>query len=197
MKTKECKKSLEVVMVETPYCPNPGNFARTQKIIGNKHKIDHWFYCRDIFHNVLWNLKIFFFSHRSNKCLSIIAFMQKIETILDVQPRTEFGPTQIKTIMWIKPSVWWTKQGMRRSLFTILLRAGMKYSKSKDNFDEAINSEKYLQTTTYAFKRFMSGNTRYTGTKRGWYKQFCEKSMSEKQIDSLLINPKNICTKHK
>jgi hypothetical protein len=183
--------SNEVVLIDTPYCPDAGNFARTRKIIEEKYKIDNWFYCRDLFHNVLWNLKIFFFSHNWNRGSSVAAFMKKIEDILDVEPRSQFGPTQIRRIMWVKPSIWWIKHGMRRSLFTILLRVGVKYVVSKDNFDEIIKSEKYLQQTYYAFERFMSGNTKYTGHKRGWYKQFCEINMANDAIDKLLIVPKN------
>ena len=178
-------------MIDTPYCPDPGKFARTQKINGAKHKVDHWFYCRDIFHNILWNLKIFFFSHGWKRGSSVIAFMEKVEDMLDVQPRSEYGLTQVERVMWVKPSVWWTKYGMRRSVYTILLRAGLNYVASKDNFDKAIESEKYLQQTPYAIQRFLSGCTKYTGHKRGWYRQFCEMNMTSQQIDKLLIVPKN------
>jgi hypothetical protein len=115
--------------------------------------------------------------------------MQEIEEKLNVNPRSQFGITQNNKIMWVKPSPWWTAFGMRRSLFTILLRAALNYSTSKKNFMEAVNSEKYLSTTTYAFERFMSGNTKYAGHKRGWYKQFCEKNLSHEEIDKLLIKP--------
>ena len=127
------KKCHEVILIDTPYCPDPGKFARTQKINGAKHKVDHWFYCRDIFHNILWNLKIFFFSHGWKRGSSVIAFMEKVEDMLDVQPRSEYGLTQVERVMWVKPSVWWTKYGMRRSVYTILLRAGLNYVASKDN----------------------------------------------------------------
>lgn len=186
---KKSRKFHEIVLVDTCYSPSAGGFARTQRINGERHKIDHWFYCRDIFHNVLWNLKLFFFSTNVGRATAVAKFMEKIEEKLNIEPRSQFGPTQIKKIMWIKPSPWWTGLGMRRSLFTILLRAGLKYVPSKDNFDEAIKLEKYLSKTPYAFQRFMMGYTKYAGHKRGWYKQFYDLKVSEEQIDKLLIKP--------
>ena len=191
MTNKSWSKTAEVILVESPYCAKAGNFARTHYINGKKHKLDHWFYCRDLFHNVSWNLKIFFFSHKWKRGASVAAFMEKIEEMVNVEPRSEYGPTQNEKIMWVKPSPWWTKYGMRRSLFTILLRAALTYVSSKDNFDEAIQYEKYLQQTPYALKRFLSGYTKYAGSKRGWYRQFCENNMTHENIDKLLIKPKN------
>lgn len=188
METKN-KNCYETILVDICYSPTAGNFARTQKIIGERHKIGNWFYCRDIFHNILWNLKLFFFSTNIGRVSAVIKFMEVIEEKLDVQPRSHFGPTQMKKVMWIKPSSWWTSLGMRRSLFTILLRAGLKYVPSKDNFDEAIQLEKYLSKTPYAFQRFMMGYTKYAGRKRGWYKQFYDLKLSDEQIDKLLIKP--------
>jgi hypothetical protein len=179
----------KIVLLDTPYSPEKGSFARAKKIIGERHKVDNWFYCRDIFHGILWNLKIFFFSHPKGKGRRVAAFMQKIEEIIDVQPRSEYGPTQIMTFMWIRPSVWWTKYGMRRSLFTILLRAGLNYIPSKDNFKEAARSEKYLGKTPYAFERFISGFTKYAGHKHGWYKQFCDMQPTDEEVNKLLVKP--------
>lgn len=130
-------------------------------------------------------------SHDSGKGECVSAFMQKIEETLDVQPRSEFGPTQRKTLMWIKPSKWWIAYGMRRSLFTCLLRAGVNYNVKKDNFDQTIANDKYLGKTQEAFARFMSGHTRYMGRKRGWYKQFYDLSPEAEELNKLLIKPKN------
>jgi len=181
----------QVVLVDTPYRPNQGSFARTNKIVEERHQVDHWYFCRDVFHNLLFNLKIFFMSHDSGKGECVAAFMQKIEETLDVQPRSEFGPTQRKTMMWIKPSKWWIGYGMRRSLFTCLLRAGVNYNYKKDNFEEAIAKDKYLGKTQEAFARFMSGHTKYMGRKRGWYKQFCDLSPKAEELNKLLVKPKS------
>ena len=86
---------------------------------------------------------------------------------------------------------------MRRSLFTCLLRAGSNYNPSKDNFKECIESDQYLKNTTYALERFLQGNTKYVGRKRGWHKQFNDAVATKEDIDKLLVNPENLNKRHK
>jgi hypothetical protein len=179
----------DVLYINTPYRPESGSFCKPGEMIGNRYKVGQWYYCRDLFHAQLPNLNLFFFSHESAKGYCVASFMRKIEEALNVEPRSDFGPTQRKTIMWIEPSYWWISRTMKRSLFTILLRSGMGYSPSKDNFEEALLSDPYSMVTKYAINRFMEGNTHYTGKKRGWYRQFYESKPTKEQIDKLLIKP--------
>jgi hypothetical protein len=180
----------DIIYVETPYRPEPGSFCMSKSNDGIRHKVRGWHYCRDIFNGQLYNLKLFFFSHELNMGQSVFDFMSKVENILDVQPRSHFGPTQRNTIMWVRPSRWWTIKAMRRSLFTILLRAGSNYNIDLDNFEEALYSNQYSLNTKYAVERFLAGNTLYVGKKRGWYKQFHETIVTPEQIDLLLVEPK-------
>lgn len=175
--------------VSTPYHPDKGMFGRVKSVKDGWYRIEHWTRCRELFHNILFNVRIFFYSHNRGK--AIASFISEVEERLDVQPRSQIGPTQKKGVIWIRPSRWWTILGMRRSLFTILLRAGAHYKPTKNNFDDAVAKEKYLKGTLYAFNRFMQGYTKYVGRKRGWYKQFFELSPSEFQIDILLVKPEN------
>ena len=46
----------KVICVDTPYRPDKGSFARTTRVVDDRHKVDHWYFCRDIFHNILFNL---------------------------------------------------------------------------------------------------------------------------------------------
>jgi hypothetical protein len=179
----------DVLYVSSPYRPEPGSFCKPNGIRDDKYRAGEWYYCRELFHRQLRNLNLFFFSHDSEKGCCIAAFMQRVEDLLDVQPRSDFGPTQRKTIMWVEPSRWWTAKAMRRSLFTILLRAGSEYSPEKDNFDEALFSDPYTMSTKYAVNRFLDGNTIYIGKKYGWYKQFYENRPTKEEIDSLLVPP--------
>lgn len=183
------RKFGDVVYIDTPYRPESGSFCKPKDIVNDRYKVGQWYYCRDLFHSHLCNLSLCFFSHDVTKGHCIAAFMRKAEEILDVQPRSEFGPTQRKTIMWIEPSRWWTVRSMRRSLFTILLRAGGQYSPNKDNFDDALFSDPYTLRTKYAVERFFSGHTKYTGRNRGWYKQFYESAPTEAEIDMFLVKP--------
>jgi len=173
--------------ISTPYRPEAGSFAKYKKFDGDKYKIIQWHYCRDIFHPQLYNLDLFFFSHDPNKGHCVASFMEKIEYKLNID--SEYGPTQRKSIMWIRPSRWWTIRPMRRSLYTILLRCANNYSPKKNNFEEALFSDPYANATKYAIERFLSGYTAYTGTKKGWLDQFYETKIDKNTIDSLLVEP--------
>lgn len=177
----------DVVLIETPYRPPSGSFARPKNVKNNRHSVGPWHNCRDIFNRQLFNLDLFFYATDVGQARHVAHFLNKIEEMLNIEPRSEFGPTQRKCIMWIRPSKWWTYRVMRRSLFTILLRAGREYLVAQDNFEHVIKSEKYLDNTRYAFDRFLSGHTHYTGKNRGWYKQFYEYNLSKDEIDKLLI----------
>lgn len=183
-----------VLYIDSRYRPEAGSFAKPKDIEGDRYKVGQWYFCRDLFHGQLYNLNLFFFSHDTTKGHCIAAFIRAVEEALDVQPRSDFGPTQRKTIMWVKPSRWWTVRAMRRSLFTILLRAGSQYIPLKDNFTEALFSDPYTNNTQYAVRRFLAGYTVYTGKKRGWFNQFKSYgeygvSLTDREIDALLVKP--------
>ena len=124
-----------LIFIDTIYNPRPGDFSKLNKYcpIG-RYSLGQWYNCRELFHNHLANCKIFFFSYEEGKYNSIIKFMKKAEEILKIEVKSEFGPTQRKDVIWIKPSKWWTCSSMRRSFLTILLRSSLNYSFFKDNF---------------------------------------------------------------
>lgn len=187
----------DVLYIDTRYRPDAGSFSKPKDMEGDRYKVGQWYFCRDLFHGQLYNCSLFFFSHDTTKGHCVAAFMRMVEQMLDVQPRSEFGPTQRKTIMWVKPSRWWTVRAMRRSLFTILLRAGNQYAPIKNNFTEALFSDPYTLGTHYATMRFFAGHTVYTGKKRGWFNQFrttagsfgAEPQLTNSEIDKLLVKP--------
>jgi hypothetical protein len=179
----------DVLYIDTSHRPEAGSFARAKDLVGNRYKVVQWYYCRELFHGQLYNLPLFFFSHDSRKGNHVAAFMRKVEDTLGVEPRSDFGPTQRKTIMWVEPSRWWTMRAMRRSLFTILLRAGTSYIPSRDNFQEALHSDPYSIATRYAVERFLAGHTVYKGKKRGWLRQFYDEKPTHAEIDALLVKP--------
>jgi hypothetical protein len=161
--------------VQTNYRPSPGSFGKPKLVeteLNNQYIVNAWFDCRELWHTHLYNLNLFFYTHKANTGIDIAAFISKIEKILNLRNKTKFGPTQRKTIMWIEPSKWWTKPPMRRSLFTILLRSAANYSIEKDNFEESLYSNAYALKTKPAIQWFLQGNTVYSGKKIGWYKQF-------------------------
>lgn len=173
--------------------PKAGTFGMVkEKKVKNyldKWEIEKWVSCRDAFQSESSNIKKFLFVQGLNKGLNVIAFIDKVEIILGVHPKTCMGLTQRKDIIWIEPSSWWTKSGMRRSLFTILLRAGRNYKRSKDNFKEALFSIEYTKDTKFAVERFLNGYTKYQGRTSGWLNQFSWCEPSEDRIKQLLVKP--------
>ena len=184
------RKFNETLWISTPYRPESGSFAGYKSFDGEKYKIINWHYCRDVFHPHLYNLDLFFFSHDSNRSYNVASFMKIVERKANIDYFSEYGPTQRKGVMWIRPSKWWTIKSMRRSLFTILLRCGNNYFPKKNNFKEALFSEPYAYSTKYAINRFLSGYTHYTGgNKKGWFDQFHESKLNKEEIDYLLVYP--------
>ncbi len=176
-----------LLFIDTPYRPDAGHFCRPDGAIGGRYMAGQWYGCREIWHNQLKDLPLFFYSHVTGKTRAISAFMAKVESILGVHPRSRYGPTQRKTILWVEPSPWWTHPAMRRSFYTILLRVASSYKTEEDNFEQTLFSHIYAKNTRYAVERFMSDHTHYTGRRRGWYNQFCVLGVSHQEVDKLLV----------
>lgn len=121
------------------------------------------------------------FAHRQGHFPRVRNFISLSEEILGVST-SEVGATQRKTISYILPSDFWIGCPMRRSLFSILLRVGMKY---EGDFDEAVRKNYYAAKTQAAIERFFAGHTTYTGRMTGWCDQFAGRS--SKRVERLLV----------
>ena len=157
--------------------------------------VEAWTPCREIFHRDSYKVKQFLFQHRTRaKQDCIAAFIERIEEDLNVRPKSKFYSTFVPNVMLVIPSPWWANFSMKRSLFTILLRAGQKYDCKKDNFEEALYSDRYSKKTKDAVSRFMEGHTRYRGRIIGWYNQFFHGGWDYRRPDAdkikkLLVKP--------
>jgi hypothetical protein len=94
---------------------------------------------------------------------NVAAFIWKTEDILRRRLHSKFAPTNHNEILWVEPAWFWKSCRMRRSLFTLLLRAGIDYDKERDNYEHAIFNERWLKCTILATKRFLYGYTKYVG----------------------------------
>jgi len=124
----------------------------------------HFETCRERFAKS-WNSKTLglFFKTDSGAGSNVAAFMLKTELVLQEKSHTQFAPTNWDDILWIEPVKFWMKCSMRRSLFTILIRAGLAYRPEQDNYEDALFRQKYLADTPAAIKRFLYGYTNYVG----------------------------------
>jgi len=180
----------DMIFVDSVYRPSTGSFGKPSVIKDNRYVVKNWFNCREIWHNQMYNARLFFYVYPVIRNKSLNAFFDKIESFLNIKENSVFGPTQKKHIIYIKPSKWWLRYTMRRSLFTILLRSSSAYDYGLDNFENALYSNYYAERSRKSIQYFLQGNTVYKGKKRGWYKQFGETNLSDDDIKKLLVPEK-------
>jgi len=105
----------------------------------------------------------FYFKHPVDKGYAVATFLKKTEIVLKQSVFSQYALTNRDTILWIEPSEFWMCCRMRRSLLTILVRAGMVYDPKSDNYEEALFTEKWAKPTKTAVMRFLYGFTKYVG----------------------------------
>jgi hypothetical protein len=153
--------------------------------------------CRERFGSH-WNSDAvgFYFKHPINYGYAVATFLKKTEIVLKQSVFSQYSMTNRDTILWIEPSDFWKCCRMRRSLLTILVRAGIMYDPRKDNYEEALFTEKLVKPTKFAVMRFLYGFTKYVGPNidnqpdiesRGWKTIF--ESHDEEYIKNCLKWP--------
>lgn len=152
-----------------------GSYAKIAKFSKNTIVCHDWVSCREDFLTTSRGLTYFLFKHFHKRRSNICAFMERVENILRIESKSIIGPTNRDDVSWIRISPWWSRVHIKRSLYTALLRAGQKFHPEKKNFYRALFSVDYLAETDMAVLHFLGGNTRYTGKKQGWYRQFANK----------------------
>ena len=147
----------------------------------------------------------FYFKHQNGKSLDVAQFIQKTEVILGQEIFSQFAKTNRDSILWVEPAFFWKSCALKRSLFTILLRAGRAYNCNEDNYEQALFAQEYVVSTRKAVIRFIFGFTNYIGPNMmpnssgtaitcGWRHLFQNKSESE--IKKLLVSPHKISYDH-
>jgi hypothetical protein len=143
--------------IRSTYSPGSGSFG-----IFSDSKIVIWYGCREQLQeqlDIFPSRKLLFHCH-SNQHKNVISFINKVEkTIrLPVKDRVKFHLTNKPDVLYLLLGRFWSST-IRRSLLTILLRAGRTYDSKKNNWEEVIDNDEYLNATRHAFDKFMSGFT--------------------------------------
>jgi hypothetical protein len=166
-----------------------------------------WDKCREQFsHKFIETVSGFYFCHPPNEGHKVAWFITKTEEIigfcnyLHSYDPTLFCETDREDVIWIEPSRFWMRQEMRRQLFTILVRAGMNYEPTLNNYEDALWAKDkmgntYAKETQLAVMRFLFGFTNYISdpavagysNKTGWVNTF--KDRDEQSVRRLLILP--------
>lgn len=142
------------------YSPDPRDFG----VINSKNYVS-WYICRDEFQDRLYGMSIgrFLYNCRGGCAQKTKDFIKKIESLIKLpkSKRIKFKNTNYKDILYLTLGDFW-KTLVHRSLLTILLRAGERYDKKKDNWKNVILKDEYLSCTKQAINRFLKGYTRPT-----------------------------------
>lgn len=140
--------------------------------------------------------KGFYFKHPAGQSVSVAAFILKTEAILKEPEQSVFAETNRNTILWVQPSEFWKCCPVRRSLLTVLLRAGILYDSERDNYEDALFKQEYVVPTKKAVMRFLFGFTDYRGPEildtgtiwvRGWKTIF--EGKTEAEVRAWLVAP--------
>lgn len=173
--------------------------ASPQRDALDRAVVDYWTACRDVFLPYQPGLKSFYYCHGQEELRgqAIAIFLDRAERRLKIrkEDRSIVQPTTRRDIVKIYPSRFWDRYHLRRSFFTILVRAGEIYSPAADNFEDSLCAAKnpnyplqYARETRYAVDRFFSGKTHPRPStdqnSRGWCRMFDGKTKA--QINSIL-----------
>lgn len=165
----------------------------------------HWDHCREQFAAKFDEFTSgFYFSHPAGKSCDVAGFIAKFETIIGLSEFSTYSKTNKESVLWVSPIKFWTNCEMKRSLMTLLLRCGINYDSSKDNFDDALFGDYkesiYVKETKSAILRFMFGFTKFTGelnqkttslvVKHGWREEF--QKLDDSTICRRLVAPEGL-----
>lgn len=168
------------------YKPSPG-FEETVFLDKTDKRFCRWEKCRDRVQSISANVikeNGLWFSHRKKTGPKIRKFFEKLETILKINERSEFGNTENpEHCLWMKVSPWWMESVIRRSFLTMALRASQNYKPQKQNILECFEKNKYGGTSMVAINLFLQGYTNYRGKPlnmlEGWSRMFRNKNEIE------------------
>jgi len=169
--------SEKIIRILLPYKEKTNAFSVALSKRNDFFVVEQFYNCREIFHEdfpTTKNLLICVPSYKKNR---IIKLFEYLENKLNVLKKSKVFITQRKNIFFVKLSVFWQSR-MKFSLLTLLIRAGLRISDGL-SLDKIMNKSSYLKKTSNAFYVFFSGNTKYSGKKNSWFKEFRNKSMEE------------------
>jgi len=174
-----------------------GSFSLIDHVYGRHVYANGFVYCREYFQDEACRVRRFLFSHRQNLGENVAQFIRRIERRLNFDEFSTLYTTNRRTVTMVRPNPWWMDTSMQKSLYTLLIRAGVHYDPEIDNFVSALFSIDYTGNTKYAIQRFLLGYTKYTGKVRGWVAQFwegdgdwCEpKPPGPERVRELLVRP--------
>lgn len=164
--------------------PKPGAFF----IRGRSN----WYKCREMFAKQFSENIDGFYCSLEKECSAdgLPEFLAITEDILKIESPSVYQKSTHPLAIFIRPSSFWKTCPIRRSLFTILVRAGLAYRPQYNSWEDAIYTQDYIKITRKAVLRFMYGCTKFVPGERdraGWVTTF--RHCNEDEIRRKLVFP--------
>jgi hypothetical protein len=164
--------------------PKPGAFF----IRGRSN----WYKCREQFAKHFSKDTNGFYVSLEHECsnIGLPEFLAITEDLLSIEEPSVYQKSTNPVAIFVRPSEFWRSCPIRRSLFTILLRAGLAYRPRYNTWEDAIYTQEYIRITRKAVLRFMYGSTKFVPGERdraGWVTTF--RHCTEDEIRRKLIFP--------
>jgi hypothetical protein len=152
----------------------------------------YWWSCRDGFQSQSAGKDVIFYHHTPEIIGNTAKFLQKVEELIGLGEtrRVKFVKCNDSKVLCMKLSRFW-RNPARRSLLTLLLRAGRNYDEKKDDWKECIEKSLYCRSkrTKESVFRFIEGHTKLpkiTGYFGGWCNYFNGYNRVNKPVKDIL-----------
>ena len=194
-------------IVPTVFSPNDLGMFSIYPPEDDRYFGSYWDTCREQFAKKFLEHSFGFFLSTNENTIAVPVFISSCENLLQLNKKTIFFETDMKNVIFLRPSQFWMDCYMKRSLFTLLCRIGIFY-KNK-NFENQLFGEvedvkiekisdcyKFARNTKPAIMRFFGGYNQYIGfgpdrddifpEKHGWVQEFQNKNHD--YIKKVLVN---------
>lgn len=122
--------------------------------------------CREVFHRYSFRKYTSCFGYLHEGAQNIPDFINRFEKQIGLSNKSKFYKTNYSQFILIEPSKWWKQNSLRKHLFTVLVKIGVKFNKR--NFNGVLYRNRYIKHTKAALLRFINGYTIYKGYFNGW-----------------------------
>ena len=178
---------------EDGYEATEGCFAQAKETEVGIQRVKEWESCRELF-DTDFRLRVArhatgFLFFCENHGHNVARFIHEAEKRLGIEEKSVIsGFKNVSNVCYVRFSRWWLANSARRQLYTILLRAGLGYTKNA-KFTATLNRSEYGSDSVIAMERFFDGYTHWSGRPmnddNGWDAHFNEDNTFREVWDNM------------
>ena len=114
-------------IVPTVFSPNDLGMFSIYPPEDDRYFGSYWDTCREQFAKKFLEHSFGFFLSTNENTIAVPVFISSCENLLQLNKKTIFFETDMKNVIFLRPSQFWMDCYMKRSLFTLLCRIGIFY----------------------------------------------------------------------